>query len=80
MLNQLHTRGMTRSSDNCEPSVGLIFRKLPLVAMLFALAHQLLSAATHRAHGSLNDPTTRPKRFGTALFGVCDRAGSAVHS
>jgi len=68
------------TADVVTSVVSAALVELPLAAMLFAVAHQLLNAATHQARGSLNEPTTRPKRFGTTLFGVSDRADSATHS
>jgi hypothetical protein len=53
--------------------------ELPLAVMLFAVAHQLLSAATEQARRSLQGNT--PARvFKTPLFGVSDRPSAAAPS
>jgi len=46
--------------------------ELPLAAMLFAVAHQLLSAATDQARRS-HDGNTTTWSFKTPLFGLSDR-------
>jgi hypothetical protein len=54
--------------------------ELPLAAMLFAVAHQLLSAATDQARGSARVRTARARPFATPLFGVSDRAPNRARS
>jgi len=59
-------------------SAGLV--ELPLAAMLLAVAHQLLRAATDEAHRSERASKVPPGSLRTPLFGVSDNPPPRVHS
>lgn len=54
--------------------------ELPLAAMLFAVAHQLLAAVTDRAHRLDRGSTSAPKSFKVPLFGVSEQPPSPAGS
>src|SRR5665213_1382916 len=54
--------------------------ELPLAAMLFAVAHQLVAAATDHAHRLDRGGTSAPKSFKTPLFGVSEQPPSRARS
>jgi hypothetical protein len=60
--------------------VSAVLVELPLACMLFAVAHQLLAAATAQAHRSDRGSPMPSRSFKTPLFGVSGRAPNRARS
>jgi len=74
---------ITTSSGTVDVVVAIVFAvlvELPLACMLFAVAHQLLAAATAQARRSDRGSPMPSGSFKTPLFGVSDRAPNRARS
>jgi hypothetical protein len=68
------------SVDVVVAVVSAVLVELPLAVMLFAVAHQLLAAATAQARRSDRGSPMPSRSFKTPLFGVSDRAPNRARS
>jgi len=74
---------VTTSSGTVDVVVAIVSAvlvELPLACMLFAVAHQLLAAATAQARRSDRGSPMPSGSFKTPLFGVSDRAPNRARS
>jgi hypothetical protein len=67
------------TADVVTSVASAVVLELPLAAMLFAVAHQLLSVATDHARGSVHG-SARARACRTPLFGVSELPGSPAGS